>query len=115
RAQNQRQLVFELEVFDYRERFECFPKSNAVGKNATVVLKDFVYRAFDSVALKLEKGVPDQRVDDFDVFVDEPALLLLGEKLFENVKKRFVIDKLGSVIAIDRLEVSYDFAFDVSR
>ena len=46
---------------------------------------------------------------------EQPALLLICEELLENVIEGLVVYEFGIVVAVDCLQVSNDFAFDVFR
>ena len=109
RAENQHALVFQLEVFDDGERLEGFAQADAVGKDAAVVLEDLVDRAFDAVALELEKGLPNLRVHDLDVLVEQAALFLVGEEVFKDVEEGFVVDEFRRVVLVKLVEVLQDF------
>ena len=90
RTENEHALVFQLEVFDDGQRLEGFAQADAVGEDAAVVLEDFVDRAFDAVALELEKRLPNLGVHDLDVLVEQAAFFLVGEEVLEDVEERLV-------------------------
>src|SRR5271165_4569550 len=77
-TKNEHPFIFQLEIFDYCQRLECFTQANAVGEYAPVVFEDLVYGAFDAVALELEEGLPYLGVHNLNVLVEEPSLFLVG-------------------------------------
>ena len=112
-AKNQHTLVFQLKVFDDGQRLESFSQADAIGKDAAIVFENFIDRAFHAVALELKTGFPNLRVHDFDVLVKQPALFLIGEKIFKDVEQRLVINKFRRVILVKLAEVLEDFRLHV--
>ena len=66
---------------------------------------DLVDGAFDAVALELEKGLPDPRVHDLDVLIEQAALFLVGQEVLKNVEEGLVVDEFRGVVLVKLVEV----------
>ena len=73
------------------------------------MLEDLVDRAFDAVLLELEEGFPNVGVDDFDVLVEQAALVLVGQEFLKDVEQGLVVDELGRVVLVKLVEVEQHF------
>ena len=112
-TENQYLVILEFKILDDGQRLESFSQADAVGKDAAVVFQDFVDRALDTILLKREKSLPYPRVHYLDVFIEQAALFLVGQKVLKTMEERFVIDECGGVVLIELAEVLEDFRFDI--
>ena len=113
RAQDEHVLVPALVVFDDCKRGEGLAESDAVGKDAAVILFELVDDAKRRVLLEVEKLVPDDAVLKAGRLVGEDVLGDVLQKLAEDVVERHVVDDLRGVLLIDRGDHVYDLAGDV--
>ena len=70
--------------------------------------KNLVDRSLDPIALKLEKSLPDSRIHDLDVLIEQSTLLLVGEEVFKNMEECFEVDEFRSVVLVKLTEVLKD-------
>ena len=113
RAQDEHVLVPALVVFDDCKRGEGLAESDAVGKDAAVILFELVDDAKRRVLLEVEELVPDDAVLKAGRLVGEDVLGDVLQKLAEDVVERHVVDDLRGVLLIDRGDHVYDLTGDV--
>ena len=105
RTEHKHALVFQLEVFDDRQRLVGLTQANAIGDDAAVVPKNFVDGALHPVLLKLEERLPNLRLEKTRLAEFGVRLAGIAEERLEDVEERLVVDEFRRVVLVELLEV----------
>ena len=102
-------------VFDDGERLESFAEADAVGNDATAEAGEFVNRADDAVALKLEKFFPDDGVADAGSGFDNLFFVQRVAEVFEQMIKNQVVGERGGFVFGDGGQLCQQILFGGGR
>ena len=92
RTENEDILIATLVVFDNSKRSESLAKTNAVRKNAAVVLFQFIDNSKGGIFLKVEQLVPNNAVLKACSLIWKNILRNILQKFAENVVDSHKID-----------------------
>src|SRR3990172_6636556 len=70
RAQDEYALILQLEILYHRKGLVGLAQTDTVSEYTAVVFHNFIDRALGPVPLKLEKRLPDARINDLDVEIE---------------------------------------------
>ena len=98
-------FVAVLVILDDRKCGEGFAETNGVGKYAAIVLFEFVDDGKSSIALEVIELVPCYTVLESCSLIGQNILADIFKKLAEDVVERDEVDKLRSILVIDRFDI----------
>ena len=77
------------------------------------MLENLVDGALDAIPLELEQGLPNPRVHNLDVLIEQTALLRGSQEILEDVEQGLVVDEFRGVVLVKLVEVTEDLILHV--
>ena len=108
RAKDQYTLVAFFIIFYDRQRRKSLAQTNAVSKNTSIVLFQFIDDRKDGIFLEIIEFVPNKAVFETNRLIGQYIFGNIFQKLIENVVKRDKINELRGVFPVSHRNIIYD-------
>ena len=98
-------LVAVFVIFDDWKCSEGFAETYGIGKDAAIILFEFIDDGKCSILLEIVKLVPNDAVLESRSLIGQNVFADVFKKLVENIVERDKVDEFGSILVIDRFDI----------